>query len=372
MKKIALLLAIFAIGLQSLWAQTKEITGTVTAIEDGSSIPGVSVSVKGTTLGTISDFEGNYTLKVPESATTLVFSFVGMQTQEVAITGTTVNVKMEADVVGINEVVVTAMGIAKEKKALGYAVSEFNSEQLEDVQMLDASTALQGKVAGVSISPSSGAPGASTRVIVRGVSSLTGSNQPLYVIDGVPVNNQYANANSTAAATTATRTVDFGNAASDINPNDIASISVLKGAAATSLYGSRAANGVVLIRTKSGSTNKALQVNVSSSYSLTEVARLPYYQGKFGQGWSNHFAYEENGSWGPEVNNKERLIGNAVNNSQRIAPYSYMENSLRDFYEYGYAMDNSISLSGGTGSMGYLLSYTNAQADGVIPGMLTF
>jgi len=368
MKKIALLLAIFAVGLQSLLAQTKEITGTVTSADDGSTIPGVSVSVKGTSIGTITDIQGTYHLKVPENASILIFSFVGMQTKEVKIEGKIVNATLAPDVVGINEVVVTALGVSREKKALGYAVSEFNSDELEDVQILDAATALQGKVAGVSISPSSGAPGASTRVIVRGISSLTGSNQPLYVIDGVPINNEYANANSTLAATTVTRTVDFGNAASDINPNDIESISILKGAAATSLYGSRAANGVVIIKTKSGRKGKDLLVNISSSFSLMEVARLPYYQEKFGQGWSNHFAYEENGSWGPLLDGKDRLIGNVVNNSQRIAPFSYMENGLRDFFEYGYTAENSISLSGGTDLMGYLLSFTNAKSDGVIPG----
>ena len=368
MKKIALLLAIFAIGLQSVLAQTKEITGTVTSADDGSTLPGVSVSVKGSTIGTITDINGSYHLRVPENAKTLVFSFVGMQSKEMQIAGTKVDVTLEPDVVGINEVVVTAMGISKDKKALGYSVSEFDGEDLEKVQVLDAATALQGKVAGVSISPSSGAPGASTRVFVRGVSSLTGSNQPLYVIDGVPVNNEYANANSTSAATTATRTIDFGNAASDINPNDIESISILKGAAATSLYGSRAANGVVIIKTKSGKQGRELAVNFSSSYSVMEVARLPYYQKKFGQGWSNHFAYEENGSWGPELNGVERPIGNVVNNSQRLAPYEYMENSLRDFYEYGYTRENSLSLSGGSELMGYLLSFTNAKSDGVIPG----
>jgi TonB-linked SusC/RagA family outer membrane protein len=247
-------------------------------------------------------------------------------------------------------------------------VSEFKSEDLENVQVLDASTALQGKVAGVSISPSSGAPGASTRVLVRGVSSLTSSNQPLYVIDGVPVNNQYTNANSTSASTTATRTVDFGNAAADINPDDVESISILKGAAATSLYGSRAANGVIVITTKKGKKNQDLLVSLSSSFALNEVGRLPYYQKQFGQGWSNHFAYEENGSWGPLLDGKDRLIGNIVDNSQRIAPFEYMENSLKDFYETGYTYDNSVSLSGGTNLMGYLLSLTNAKSDGIIPG----
>ncbi len=369
MKKIALLLAFFAIGLQVLMAQTKEISGSVTSADDGGLIPGVSVSVKGTTLGTITDMDGKFRLKVPQDAKALVFSFVGMTSQEVVIGSLSFfNIKMKSESIGVEEVVVTAMGIAKEKKALGYSVSEFSSEKLENVQVLDAATALQGKVAGVSISSSSGAPGASTRVIVRGISSLTGSNQPLYVIDGVPVNNEFSSGNSTAGATSATRTLDFGNAASDINPDDIESISVLKGAAATSLYGSRAASGVIIIKTKTGKKGKGLLVNLSSSYSLMEVGRLPYYQEQFGQGWSNHFAFEENGSWGPLLDGKDRLTGNIVDNSQRIAPFKYMENSLKDFYEYGYVADNSISLSSGTETMGYLLSYTNAKSDGIIPG----
>lgn len=369
MKRIALLLMFFTIGLNVLWAQTREIKGTVTSADDGSSVPGVSVSVKGTTLGTITDMDGAFKLKVPQDAKTLVFSFVGMTTKDVAIGNeSNFKVQLESDNITVGEVVVTAMGISKDKKAVGYAVSEFKSEQLEDVQVLDATTALQGKVAGVSISPSSGAPGASTRVIVRGISSLTQSNQPLYVIDGVPVNNQYANANSTAASTSATRTIDFGNAASDINPDDIESISILKGAAATSLYGSRAANGVILISTKKGKRNQDLLVNFSSSYSLMEVGRLPYYQEEFGQGWSNHFAFEENGSWGPRLDGKMRLIGNVVDNSQQLAPFKYMKNSLTDFYEYGYTNDNSLSLSGGTALMGYLVSFTNAKSDGIIPG----
>ncbi len=298
MKTGFLLVFILALSVFRGMAQTRVITGTVSSSEDGLPIPGVSVSLKGTTTGTISNMDGVYSITVPESAKTLVFSFVGMITQEAPITSANkLDVTLKSDVIGVEEVVVTAMGIAKEKKALGYAVSEFKSEELENVQVLDASTALQGKVAGVSISPSSGAPGASTRVLVRGVSSLTGSNQPLYVIDGVPVNNQFSNANSTSATTSATRTVDFGNAASDINPDDIESISILKGAAATNLYGSRAANGVVIINTKSGKKNQDMQINFSSSLSLMDVGRLPYYQDKFGQGWSGHFAYEENGSW---------------------------------------------------------------------------
>lgn len=369
MKKLTLILAFFAIGLHVLIAQTREITGTVTSAEDGESIPGVTVSVKGTSLGTITDMEGTYRLNVPQEANTLVFTFVGMASQEIAIgTQSTINVNMASDLIAVDEVVVTALGISREKKALGYAVSEFNREEFENVQVLDAATALQGKIAGVNISSSSGAPGASTRVLVRGVSSLTGSNQPLYIIDGVPVNNEFSSGNSTDPATTATRTIDFGNAASDINPNDIESISILKGAAATSLYGSRAANGVILINTRTGGKNKDLLITLSSSYSVMEVGRLPYYQEQFGQGWSNHFAFEENGSWGPVMDGKNRLIGNIVNNSQQLAPFRFMENSIRDFYEYGFTNDNSISLSGSSELMGYFVSFTNAQSDGIIPG----
>jgi TonB-linked SusC/RagA family outer membrane protein len=274
---------------------------------------------------------------------------------------------MESGITLMDEVVVTALGITKSKKSLGYAVSDFNTDDLDNRQVIDATQALTGRVAGVSIAPTSGAPGASTSVIVRGLSSITQSTQPLYIIDGVPVNNQYSGGNSTEAATTANLTVDFGNAASDINPSDIETISVLKGAAATSLYGTRAANGVIIITTKSGKKNQHLKVDFSSSYTATTVGRLPYYQKKFGQGWNGHFAYEENGSWGPVMDGAYRLTGNIVDNSQRLMPFKYQE-GLRDFFEYGYALNNSIALSGGTERIGYYASYANTTQDGVFPG----
>lgn len=362
MKKIAIVF-VMCLFAQLISAQTRQITGTVTDAKDGSTLPGVSVKVKGTDQGAVTDMDGKYSVKVPQGSKALIFSFIGYADQEIVIgASNVVNATMKEDAVGLSEVVVTAMGIKKDKKALGYAVSEVKSEDLQDVQMVDAATALQGKIAGVSISPSSGAPGASTRVIVRGVSSLTGSNQPLYVIDGVPVNNEIAGNTGT------TNSVDFGNAASDINPNDIETISILKGAAATNLYGSRAANGVIVINTKSGKKGKDLKVNFASSFSLMEVGRLPYYQDVFGQGWSGHYASEENGSWGPVMDGKDRLTGNIVDNSQRIAPFKFYENSLRDFYEIGYTRDNSVSLSGGTANVGYFVSLTNTKADGVIPG----
>ncbi len=359
---LILFLTVF-VGFTSLMAQTKTITGTVTSSEDGNSVPGVSIVVKGTTVGTITDGSGKYSLSVPSDATHLLYSFIGMVTQEVAIGGQSViNITMESESLDLNEVVVTALGIRKSKKALGYAVSEVNTSDMERVPVIDVTEGLKGKMAGVDISSASGSPGASTNIFIRGVSSLTQSNQPLYVIDGVPMNN------FSSSTTTSTASVDFGNAASDINPNDIESMSVLKGAAATSLYGSRAANGAIIITTKSGAKGAPVQVNFSSSTSLEEVGRLPYYQGVYGQGWSGTYDSRENGSWGPKMDGTMRLTGNVVDNSQRLKPFKFYENGLRDFYEYGYTAQNSLSVSGSTDLMGYYVSFANTTQDGVIPG----
>ncbi len=369
MKRITSMVACLLLcGFYTTFAQDMQIKGTVTSAEDGNPLPGVYVKIGGTNTGTATDADGNFQVSAPADAT-LVFSFIGFREKEVAVRGQTIiDVVMETDVTMVDEVVVTALGITKSKKSLGYAVSDFSDEDLDNRQVIDATQALTGRVAGVTISSTSGAPGASTSVIVRGLSSITQSTQPLYIIDGVPVNNQYSNGNSTQAMTTANLTVDFGNAASDINPADIETMSVLKGAAATSLYGSRAANGVIIITTKSGKKNQNMKVDFSTSYTVTTVGRLPYYQKKYGQGWSGHFAYEENGSWGPVMDGAMRLTGNVVDNSQRIMPFKYQENGLRDFFEYGSAFTNSIAISGGTEKIGYYASYANTSQDGVIPG----
>ncbi|HYQ59225.1 MAG TPA: TonB-dependent receptor plug domain-containing protein, partial [Draconibacterium sp.] len=323
MKKLLLLVVALFCGVNIIFAQTKQISGTVTSSEDGMPIPGVSVVVKGTTIGTTTNMDGTFELTVPVNEV-LIFSFIGMQSKEVQITDATVyNTVLETESIGVGEVVVTAMGIRRDKKALGYSVSEFNADDFGNVGNDDATKALQGKVAGVSISAGSGAPGASTRVIVRGLSSITGSNQPLYVVDGVPINNSYSSGNATENSMNVNAKVDFGNSASDINPADIETISVLKGAAASNLYGSRAANGVIMITTKRGAKNQDLQVNFSSSSAFTEVGRLPYFQKRFGQGWSGTFDTKENGSWGPIMDGKDRLTGYIVDNVQQVAPFSY-------------------------------------------------
>ncbi len=369
MKKGLLLVLVILLGFsQMAMSQTKRITGKVTSAEDGLPIPGVSVVVKGTTIGIITNVDGEYQLSVPTDAATLIYSFVGMETQEVELTSETVyNIVMQPELVGLNEVVVTAMGIKRDKKALGYSVTEFNSQDLENVGMTDATKALQGKVAGVSISAGSGAPGSSTRVIVRGLSSITQSNQPLYVVDGVPINNSFASGNATENSKNVSSKVDFGNAAADINPDDIETVSILKGAAATNLYGSRAANGVILITTKKGAQNTDLQVKISSSTSVLEVGRLPHFQERFGQGWSGTYDSKENGSWGPVMDGSDRLTGYVVDGVQQYAPFTYKENGIRHFYEYGYTLNNSIAVSGGNNLMGWYISAANSKSDGIIP-----
>lgn len=347
-----------------LRSQDRTISGTVTSVE-GDPLPGVNVVIKGTNTGAVSDAVGNFRLTVPQDANVLVFSFIGFTTQEVEIGGrTSINVQMAEDVTQLSEVVVTAIGVERAERTLGFSATKVGERDITQGRSFSPMNALQGKVAGVNISTSSGAPGASTKVIIRGYNSLSGSNSPLYVVDGVPINNNasifYDEANAI------NRTQDFGNRANDINPDDIASLTVLKGASATALYGSRAANGVIMITTKKGTSND-LRVNVSSSATVSEPLRLPQMQNTFGQGWSGHFAFEENGSWGPKMDGKERLWGNVVDNSQQIKPFSPLESNLRDFYERGASFVNTVSLSGGTEKATYYLSYGNVSEDGVIP-----
>ena len=356
MKKIVLLLAFFAIGLQVLMAQTKEITGKVTSSEDGGAIPGVTVSIKGTTMGTITDMDGMFKLKVPQDAKTLVVAFVGMASQEVTIGNrSSISVELAPDLVAVDEVIVTALGIKKEQKTLSYSAATISSEQLGKTSSSSLMSGIQGKVAGVMINGNSGAPGSSTKVIIRGYSSLAGGNNPIYVVDGVPLDNTA----STPAG------YDFGNGANSINPEDVESMNILKGAAATALYGSRAANGAIIITTKKG--KQGLDVEVVSKTSFTNPLRVPQMQNVFGQGWSGHFAYEENGSWGPKMDGQDRLWGTIYNNSQKLKPFSAQTNNVRDFYETGLSTFNTVSVSGGDASTKFRLSVGNDKEDGYIP-----
>lgn len=367
MKRILLLCltAVFILTCGEVWAQDRTVTGQVTSADDASALPGVNVVVKGTTNGTVTDVGGNFSLTVPSSGAILVFSFIGQKSQEIEVgSQSVVNVALESDAKQLSEVIVTAQGVERTQKSLGYSATTVQTRDLTQGRAFSAMNSLQGKVAGVNISTSSGAPGASTKVIIRGYSSIGGNNSPLYVVDGVPINNtssiMYDEGNSIQ------RTQDFGNRANDINPDDIESITVLKGASATALYGSRAGSGVIMITTKKGAAND-VKVDISSSITRSTPLRLPQFQNTFGQGWSGHFAFEENGSWGPKMDGTDRLWGNVVDNSQQIKPFAAQKDNLRDFFEPGVTYNNTISLSGGTDKATYYLSYGNISDDGIIP-----
>jgi TonB-linked SusC/RagA family outer membrane protein len=368
MKRILLvccLTAVFALVNSELWAQERTVSGRITSAEDGAGLPGVNVVLKGTTTGTVTDTEGKYTLSVPATGGTLVISFIGLVSQEIEVgTRNVVDVQMAQDVKQLSEVIVTAQGIERTEKALGFAATTVQTKELTQGRSFSPMNSLQGKVAGVNISSGSGAPGASTKVVIRGYTSLANGTGPLYVVDGIPINNNasifYDQTNS------ASRTQDFGNRANDINPDDIESVTVLKGASATALYGSRAANGVIMITTKKGTAGE-VAVDVTSSFTMSSPLRLPALQNTFGQGWSGHFAFEENGSWGPKMDGQERLWGNIVDNSQQLKPFSAQKDNLKDFYERGKSFMNTIAVSGGNEKSNFYLSYGNVSDNGIIP-----
>lgn len=361
MKKLCVFLAsLLLVGIQMVQAQTVRITGTVTSSEDGMPLPGVSVIVKGTTIGGATDANGKYEINVPANAQALTFSFIGFKVQDVAIAGRAIiDVALESESVQVQEVVVTAIGIKKAEKALGYAATSIGSDDIAKARESSVLNSLQGKVAGVVVSGGGGTPGASTKVILRGYSSLSGSNNPLYIVDGTPIDNGTAIGNG----------ADFGNGANSINPDDVDNVTILKGAAATALYGSRAANGVIMITTKSGrnAKEKGLKVDFVSNVTFSNHLRLPQFQNVFGQGWSGHFAFEENGSWGPKLDGKDRLWGAVYNNSQQVKPFSALETNVADFYETGKSFTNTISLYGGDEKKNVYFSYSNNTEDGVVP-----
>ncbi|MDD4108514.1 MAG: SusC/RagA family TonB-linked outer membrane protein [Prolixibacteraceae bacterium] len=371
MKKIALFFSILLfMGTLAVTAQTRVITGKVTAAEDGSPIPGVSISVQGTTLGTVSDIDGNFTLQVPQSAQNLIFSFVGMATQEVSIAGrTTVNVAMESQTIGVDEVVVTAFGISRARKALGYSATEVSSEDVLQKSEPDLLRSLDGKVAGVEIRSTGGAPGSATRMTIRGNTSFTGDNQPLFVVDGIPYSNEQFETTDFVTSGGA-----YGSGLATLDPNDIASTSVLKGAAAAALYGSRAKNGVVLITTKSGSTKaKDVTVTVNSSTSVEQISSLPEYQNTYGAG--ANFEYQNaNGSWGPRFENLDSIktwdgYSEAFGWGDSI-PYVPQPNNVKDLFDNGLVLENSVNVQGGKENTSYNVTVSDLRNDGYIPHSL--
>lgn len=349
-----------------LFAQERVIEGIITSDAEDGHLPGVNVMVKGTTVGTISDVEGKYRLTVPASATTLVFSYIGYVSTDVEIgTRSTIDLQMETDTRQLNEVVVTALNLKREEKELGYVVQKIDGDQLVQARETNLVNSLAGKVAGVNITSGSNAIGGSARVVIRGETSLAGDNQPLFVIDGVPIDNSVRGSGQRGA------NIDYGNAASEINPDDIATITVLKGPNAAALYGSRAGNGVILITTKTGKNKKGIGLSFNSTTSFESPLRLPDFQNAYGQGRGGQYNIGDGGrSWGPPLDG--RMVAVPVNTEfppqiGETVPWLPYPDNVKEFYKTGRTLSNNISLVAGNDNGNIRLSYTNLDQTGLVP-----
>ena len=384
-----------------LYAQT--VSGTVTD-ENNQPLPGATVVVQGTNTGTTTDFDGNYRINATQGQT-LVFSYVGYATQNVTVNSATQNASLQTDN-SLDEVVVTALGITRKEKSLGYSVQTVSGESVEDVRSVNPIEALQGEVAGLDIQ-SFNTMGGSANVIIRGYSSFSGTNQALFVVDGTPIDNETAGnsrINSQSRDTESGRGgVDFGNAAMDINPSDIASVSVLKGAAASALYGSRGANGVILITTKKGKVKKGIGISVNSQTTVGHVDKstLPVYQNQYGYGygeyrrayvgpssipageqwtgkyygqWGDNSAVYtgDDGSYGPKLVGQEayhwyNMVPEWGDLYQKTTKLAAPNNTPNDFFEADITQQSSISFEGASDNGTFRLSYTNVDTQGILP-----
>ena len=380
-----LTLLLFA-GFSLLQAQGVQVTGTVTSAEDGAALPGVSVVVQGTTIGAVTDFEGNYSITVPDGSATLMFSFVGMLTQQVPLDGRTrVDVVLEPTTLALDEVVVTALGVSREAKSLGYAVQEVSGDEVSNSVESNFASSLSGKIAGVQIKQPN-TMGGSANMIIRGSTSITGNNQPLFVIDGVEIaNSNYQNNEDGWGG------YDYGNIAQDLSPNDIESISVLKGAAASALYGSRAANGVILVTTKKGSGRKGIGVSVSSNFMLgkADPATMPRHQYEYGAGYADYWeeadldgdgtldwivpTYDD-ASFGHKFDPDLMAIhwwalDPAADNYAEKAPWMppAEDDRYQSFFETSTRWVNSVAFDGANRDGRFRLSYTNFDEKGIMP-----
>ena len=348
-------------SVRSIQQDQQQITGRIIDAT-GEALIGVSIVEKGTTNGTITDWDGNYTLSVPTGAV-LQFSYIGYQTVEMPVEAgkNVIDLTMKEDSEMLDEVVVTALGIKREKKMLGYAVQELKSDELNKTGDPSVTSALQGKVAGLSMNTSATGLGGSTKITIRGNSSLSDNNQPLWIVDGVP----FSDNNSSDASFYSG--VDRGGASLDINPDDIESISVLKGPNAAALYGSRAGNGVILVTTKKGSKKDGFGVRYSGNFTWTKVAETLEMQERYGQGHidSNEgavYSATDGSSWGPVLDGSMKEAWNG-----ETYAYSKYGDKLKDYFETGFSQNHNVSISNGTEKSHYRASFGASDNDGVFP-----
>ena len=381
LRYLALTTFVFALSISTMVAQTRTITGKITASSDGTGIPGVNIQVKGTQKGTSSNASGAYSLEVSGASLALSFTSIGFDAQEIKVGNrNVVDVEMTSSTQELNEVVVTALGIKREEKSLGYSVGKVSGKDLNRVITENVLNGLSGKLAGVSIN-ATGATGSSVSMIIRGAKSLSNDNQPLFVIDGVPVINTLNNIGQVGND----NRVDYGNAISDLNPDNIESVSVLKGPSAAALYGSRAGNGVVLITTKTGAKSKKMTINVNSNTVFDNPFKYLDMHSKFATGilpftpGNNPYpggilSIEEGsaGGIGPELdkgylayqwNSPKDAAGKSIPTELKSYP-----NNLKNFIQTGITTTNGFSISNSTDAATYRISYSNMTNRGLIPG----
>lgn len=365
-----ILVVLLLVTTATALAQQRTITGTVISSDDKQPLPSVTVLIKGTNVATQTDLDGKYSIKATDGAT-LVFSYVGYTTREVTLgSSNVINVTLVTDSRMIGEVVVTALGISKEKKTLGYTATELKGDQVSTVKESNIANSLSGKVAGVLVTPAASGPGSASRVTIRGNRSLGGNSQPLYVVDGVPIDNSETG-NTGQKLTDQTQQydrLDYGNGIGDINPDDIESMTVLKGPNAAALYGSRANNGVILITTKKGKAGKGIGVTFTSSATMEDPLVLPEYQNQYGQGSLGKAATDLTsllstpGSWGAKLDGSQQLYYNGTQKA-----YTAQPDNVQDYFKTGQTYANTLSLESGNEDLSFRLSYSNFYSKGILP-----
>ncbi|UXX81206.1 SusC/RagA family TonB-linked outer membrane protein [Reichenbachiella carrageenanivorans] len=388
MKKHLLSMMCSLVILYGAQAQERTISGKVTSAEDDGTLPGVTVVLKGTTSGSTTDLDGNYKISIPASGGILVYSFVGLASQEIEVGNRSViDIVMQPDAQQLTEVVVTALGISREKRSLGYATQEVEGDELSKVQSDNFVNALSGRVAGVNIKRTTNF-GGSTNVIVRGSASLNGNNQALFVIDGVPIANRNTN---TRGQSQDGAGYDYGNSVSDINPSDIESVNVLKGAAATALYGSRAANGVVMITTKKGNqSKKGFGVSLNSSVAVGSIIKstFPEYQTNYGAGYGGEgfgladgdgdgvdddpvVGLGDDASFGPKFTGDPVYHWDSIDPDmpgfQQARPWVNSPNGAITYFETPVNWNNTVTITNGGDYGSIRVSYTNTDMSGIMP-----
>ena len=366
MRKLLMMLLGITMLITQLAAQNRVITGTVSD-DKGSPISGASIVIKGSKGGTVSQTDGSFSITVPPTAKALVISTIGLAEQEVNINGRSV-IPVTLTVKGntLTEVVVTSLGIVRDKRSLGYATQTIKNDQLVDRGQVNLASALQGKVAGVNITGASGSAGASVNINIRGITSFTGSNQPLFIVDGIPISNDVDRTNGGPLGTLGDN--QPANRALDLDLNNIESVNVLKGPAASVLYGSRAAAGAIVITTKKGgSKGGKSDISVGSSYSNQTATGLPEVQNDYGQGLGGVYNPVSTSSWGPKFGSTPTVANGLIVNGTPVTGYQAFPNNIKEFFETGRISDSYLTINGGDATQNYTLSGGYLDQTGILP-----